>query len=255
MAKTAKSFYEKYNGQAFDYDKAYGVQCVDGARLWMDYFLGSSIPCSGGWASGYWTGNRAWFKSKGCTEITSPSNLRNGDLVIWNRGSASHPSSHVAMYYNGQEFGQNQGGNRGFCLKSTNFNDMAGAFRSSNCVQESTSGTSSSGEAVDQILHVGSHVKFPSRMKVTKINKAKNWAYVPDLGGYISAKPLDEVDASDGKKDQILHAGSVVTIVGTFTVTAVNKSTNCVKLKAYSGTTGAWVFDFWIKAKPLTEVK
>ena len=112
----------------------------------------------------------------------------------------------------------------------------------------------SSDEAVDQILHIGSHVTFPSRMKVTKINKAKNWAYVSDLGGFISAKPLDEVDASDGKKDQILHANSVVTIKGVFKVTAVNKTTNCVKLKAYSGTTGNWVFDFWIKAKPLTEV-
>lgn len=254
MSKTAKSFYEKYNGRAIDYDKGYGVQCVDGARLWMDYFLGSSIPCSGGWASGYWTGNRSWFKSKGCTEITNYKNLRNGDLVIWAKGSSSHPSSHVAMYYNGKEFGQNQGGNRGFCLKNTNFSDMAGAFRTTNC-DPGTSITSTSGEAVDQILHVGSHVIFPSRMQVTKVNVAKNWAYVPDIGGWISCKPLDEVDASDGKKDQILHAGSVVTIKGKFTVTAVNKSTNTVKLKAYSGTTGSWVFDFWIKAKPLTEVK
>lgn len=258
MTKTAKSFYEKYNGKAIDYDKTYGVQCVDGARLWQDYFLGASIPCAGNYASGYWTGNRSWFKSKGCTEITDPSKLQNGDLVIWPYGSASHPSSHVAMYYEGMEFGQNQGDNRQFRLKSTTFSDMAGAFRSSNCdpgTSNTLSSTSNSGEAVDQILHVGSHVKFPSRMKVTKINKAKNWAYVPDLGGYISAKPLDEVDASDGKKDQILHAGSVVTIAGTFTVTAVNKSTNCVKLKAYSGATSNWTFDFWIKAKPLTEVK
>ena len=254
MTKTAKSFYEKYNEKAIDYDSAYGVQCVDGARIWQDYFLGASIPCAGNYASGYWTGNRAWFKSKGCTEVTNYKNLKNGDLVIWPYGSTSHPSSHVAMYYEGKEFGQNQGDNRQFRLKSTDFSDMAGAFRSSNCDAGTSSSTSSSGEAVDQILHVGSHVKFPSRMKVSKINKAKNWAYVDVLGGYISAKPLDEVDASDGKKDQILHAGSVVTIAGTFIVTAVNKSTNCVKLKAYSGTTGNWVFDFWIKAKPLTEV-
>ncbi len=131
--KTAKSFYEKYNGQAIDYDHGYGVQCVDGARLWMDYFLGSSIPCATGWAGGYWSGNQSWFKSKGCTLITNYRNLKNGDLVIWSKGSSSHPSSHVAMYYNGKEFGQNQGGNRGFCLKSTDFSDMAGAFRSSNC--------------------------------------------------------------------------------------------------------------------------
>jgi hypothetical protein len=133
MSKTAKSFVDKYNGQAIDYDKAYGVQCVDGARVWQDYFLGASIPCAGNYASGYWTGNRSWFKAKGCTEVTNYKNLKNGDLVIWPYGSKSHPSSHVAMYYNGQEFGQNQGGNRQFRLKSTDFSDMAGAFRSSNC--------------------------------------------------------------------------------------------------------------------------
>ena len=146
--KTAKSFYEKYLGKAINYDNAYGVQCVDGARLWQDYFLGASIPCAGNYASGYWAGNRAWFKSKGCTEVTNYKNLRNGDLVIWNYGSKSHPSSHVAMYYEGKEFGQNQGGDRSFCLKSTNFSDMAGAFRSSNCdagTTSTTKTTSSSG--------------------------------------------------------------------------------------------------------------
>lgn len=143
MSKTAKSFVDKYNGQAIDYDKAYGVQCVDGARVWQDYFLGASIPCAGNYASGYWTGNRSWFKSKGCTEVTNYRNLRNGDLVIWPYGSKSHPSSHVAMYYNGQEFGQNQGDRRQFRLKSTDFSDMAGAFRSSNCDPGTTSSSTS----------------------------------------------------------------------------------------------------------------
>ena len=143
MSKTAKSFVDKYNGKAIDYDKAYGVQCVDGARVWQDYFLGASIPCAGNYASGYWTGNRSWFKAKGCTEVTNYKNLRNGDLVIWPYGSKSHPSSHVAMYYNGQEFGQNQGDNRQFRLKSTDFSDMAGAFRSSNCDPGTTSTSTS----------------------------------------------------------------------------------------------------------------
>lgn len=252
MAKTAKSFVIKYQGRALDYDRAYGVQCVDGARYWMDYFLGSSIPCAGGWANGYWLSNKSWFTSKGCTLITSPSALRNGDLVIWNKGSKSHPSSHVAMYYNGMEFGQNQGGNRGFCLKATNFGDMLGAFRAPTCAQESSS--SNGKEAVDQILHVGSHVTFPSKMKVTKVDTVKNWVYIPVIGGWIGAKPCDEVSASDGKNDQIVHADSEVTIKGKFTVTDVNIKLNKVKLKAYSGCTGDWEFNFWINAKPLTEV-
>lgn len=252
MGKTASSFVTKYNGRAIDYDRAYGVQCVDGARCWMDYFLGSSIPCGGNYANGYWKYNQSWFLSKGCKKITRVSDLRNGDLVIWDKGG-SHPMSHVAMYYNGCEFGQNQGGNRAFCLKATNFNDMLGAYRAPSCVQESYK-PASRGEKVDQILHVGSKVTFPSRMKVTAINKKRNLAYVPVLGGWIGCKPLDEVDASDGKCDQILHKGSIVTIKGKFVVTSVNVRANTVHLKAYSGTTANWVFDFGIKAKPLTEV-
>lgn len=255
MSETAREFYEKYLGRVIDYDGACDVQCVDGARCWMDYFLGSSIPCGGGWAEGYWTKDQSWFLSKGCLLITDASALRDGDLVVWPiNPKGSHKKSHVAMFYQGKEFGQNQGGNRGFCLKATNFNDMLGAYRAPSCVQESYK-PASRGEKVDQILHVGSKVTFPSRMKVTAINKKRNWAYVPVLGGWISAKPCDEVDATDGSCDQILHVGSIVTIKGVFEVTAVNKEINAVQLKAYSGTTSDWLFDFWIKAKPLTEVE
>lgn len=252
--KTAQSFVEKYNGQAIDYDGGYGVQCVDGARVWMDYFLGSSIPCGGGWANGYWLYDRQWFVSKGCLLIQNSADLRDGDLVIWDKNSKSHPSSHVAMYYQGKEFGQNQGGNRGFRLLSTDFSDMLGAFRAPTCSQ--TSSIQNSGkEAVDQILHVGSHVIFPSSMKVTEVNASKGWVKIPDIGGWISASPCDEVDASDGACDQHLHVGSNVTIKGVFKVTAIDKLTNMVKLIAYSGTTGNWTFDFWIRAQPLTEVE
>lgn len=255
MPETAREFYEKYLGRVIDYDGACDVQCVDGARCWMDYFLGSSIPCGGGWAEGYWTKDQSWFLSKGCLLITDASALRDGDLVVWPINSkGSHKKSHVAMFYQGKEFGQNQGGNRGFCLKATDFSDMLGAYRAPTCVQEPCR-PSPSGERVDQILHVGSHVIFPGRMEVTEINKEKNWALIPELGGWISAKPCDEVDATDGSCDQILHVGSIVTIKGVFEVTAVNKEINAVQLKAYSGTTSDWLFDFWIKAKPLTEVE
>lgn len=255
MSETAREFYEKYLGRVIDYDGACDVQCVDGARCWMDYFLGSSIPCGGGWAEGYWTKDQSWFLSKGCLLITDASALRDGDLVVWPiNPKGSHKKSHVAMFYQGKEFGQNQGGNRGFCLKATDFSDMLGAYRAPTCVQEPCR-PSPSGERVDQILHVGSHVIFPGRMEVTKVDTVKNWVYIPVIGGWIGAKPCDEVDATDGSCDQILHVGSIVTIKGVFEVTAVNKEINAVQLKAYSGTTSDWLFDFWIKAKPLTEVE
>ena len=113
---------------------------------------------------------------------------------------------------------------------------------------------SATGEKVDQILHVGSHAKFASSMKVQKVDAKKGLVYVPDIGGWISAKPLTEVSAADGSLDQHLHVGSQVTIKGVFTVTDISTKGNCVKLKAYSGTTDNWIFDYWIKAKCLTEV-
>ena len=33
------------------------------------------------------------------------------------------------MYFNGYEFGENQGGDRGFCLKKTDFSDALGGLR------------------------------------------------------------------------------------------------------------------------------
>lgn len=141
MDKSAKSFYEKYLGKSIDYDKGYGTQCVDGARVWMDYFIGESIPCSYGWAYGYWTAkkDKNWFLNHGCTLVTNVNDLQDGDLMIWGKGS-SCAKSHVSMYYQGKSFGENQHDDKygaGFSLKSLKL-DILGAYRSNNCVNETT---------------------------------------------------------------------------------------------------------------------
>lgn len=145
MAKTATYFYNKYNGGGYDYDNAYGLQCVDGARIWMDEFLGKSRPTPNGYAGGY-RQCQQWFKNLGCTVITNYKNLKNGDLVIF-PVTAHYPSTHVGMYYNGKLFGMNQKSvraDRKFCLLSNpHFEEMSVAYRSSNCAQESTGGTTS----------------------------------------------------------------------------------------------------------------
>lgn len=126
MSKTPLDFYKMYNGKAIDADGGYGVQCVDGFRVFCQWAFGTSWPTGNGWADGYWYSRNQhlnYFKPVGANE------LRDGDWVIWKRGSKSHPSSHIAMYYQGYEFGQNQGGNRGFCLKRTNFADALGGLR------------------------------------------------------------------------------------------------------------------------------
>lgn len=58
--------------------------------------------------------------------ITDPSKLKNGDWLIWDKGS-SNPFSHVAMYWNGQILGQNQG-QRYVNIVASKF-DIMGALR------------------------------------------------------------------------------------------------------------------------------
>lgn len=126
MSKTPDDFYRAYNGKAIDIDHGYGVQCVDGFKVFCKWTYGSDYPTGNGWADGYWYSRDA---HKGQFHAVGVRELRDGDWVIWGRGSRSHPSSHIAMYYHGMAFGQNQGGNRAFCLKSTNFGDALGALR------------------------------------------------------------------------------------------------------------------------------
>lgn len=129
MAKTADDFYKQYLGKAIDFDKGYGVQCVDGFRVFCNWAFGKSWPTGNGWADGYW-----YNRSKYSAYFTPVSvrDLKDGDWVIWKRGSKSHPSSHIAMYYKGQSFGQNQHDaryGRGFSLHPANFSDALGGLR------------------------------------------------------------------------------------------------------------------------------
>lgn len=140
MIKTPDTFVQEYNGRIIDDDGAYNAQCVDGFRCGCRYISIPVMATPNNWADGYWTCLNADGTPNAATEnwqkkyfdkIRSPQDFRNGDWVIWGRNgqSPSHPSSHIAMWYNGQEFGENQGGNRGFCLKDTKFSDALGALR------------------------------------------------------------------------------------------------------------------------------
>jgi hypothetical protein len=135
--KTPQTFYVTYVGKRIDDDGAYGVQCVDAFRVLCKY-LGIPVkPTPNNYADGYWIYRDSLGYSKYFDYVTDWKKLQNGDVVIWKRGSKSHPSSHIAMYYLGKEFGQNQGSNREFLLKSTDFTDMLGALRPKQWVKES----------------------------------------------------------------------------------------------------------------------
>lgn len=137
--RTPGTFVNTFNGKTVDFDGAYGVQCVDGFKEGCVYIDIPPQPCPNNWAESYWTcknadgsinqNTKAW-QEKYFDLISDFRQFRDGDWVIWPRGCVSHPSSHVAMYYKGQEFGERQyENNRAFCLKDTDFSDASGALR------------------------------------------------------------------------------------------------------------------------------
>lgn len=133
MAKTPQQFFDEYNGRAVNKgngwnDSTFGYQCVAGFKAFCEW---AGIPVKAtpnDLASGYWLYRQQLGYADYFDFITDYQQLRNGDWVVWAKTSKSHPSSHIAMFYNGLEFGENQGA-IGFNLKATNFTDMLGALR------------------------------------------------------------------------------------------------------------------------------
>lgn len=125
---TPEQFYAETVGKVIDYDGAYGAQCVDAFRYWGKMNNVPIPPTPNNWADGYWYSRDALGFGKWFVYVTD-GNYRTGDWIFWARGSKSHPSSHVAMWFYGQEYGENQGGSGGFSLKLTDFSDALGALR------------------------------------------------------------------------------------------------------------------------------
>lgn len=137
---TPEQFYAENLNKVVDvdgYPKGQPYQCIDGFRWWGRC---NSVPVPAtpdDRASGYWTCKNAKgeidpsvvdWQSRYFDKITDPKQFRNGDWIIWGWCN-SHPQTHVAMWYNGQEFGENQGTFKGFTLKSTDFSDALGGLR------------------------------------------------------------------------------------------------------------------------------
>ena len=148
MSKTPQDFYNQYNGKRIDYDGSYGVQCVDGFKVFCKWAGIPVVATGNGWASGFWLNRYKLGLDKYFEFITDKSKVRRGDWCIWNKGS-SCDSSHIAMWWSpygsgkATFFGQRQGGNREFRLTRLE-TDFMGALRWKGF-------TSASGKSIDQI--------------------------------------------------------------------------------------------------------
>lgn len=128
-------FIKSVDGQAFDMDGAYGVQCVDGIKKFVqDVYGESNFTCGNGWANGLWLN----FKTNGCDKyfIQKPfSEAKKGDWIIWDKNSKSAPLSHVAMFIENVSdslvkcFGQSQNGKKEFNYLNVYKDGILGVLR------------------------------------------------------------------------------------------------------------------------------
>lgn len=113
-------------------DGAAGSQCVDGFKLWCDMQGIPMYATGANNAGGYFSENTKQIIEKDgyleCIEMADLDELKEGDWIVWKQGSAAYSNSHIAMYYNGMIYGQNQqGANDGF--SETNVIDDKGNNR------------------------------------------------------------------------------------------------------------------------------
>lgn len=103
MSKNFDDFYNTHNGKAYVLGNPYGAQCVSGFYAYCDWL---GVPRTTGNAKDLWEQRATNGILNNFTVVSSP---KNGDVCIWS-GAFGGGYGHVAMYYNGKIFGQNQGG-------------------------------------------------------------------------------------------------------------------------------------------------
>lgn len=143
--KVAHATYQQFRnatlGNGYNVDKAYGNQCWDFcALLWWQYGLTLHTGPKG-WASECWTVSRTLNAVPPFTQVTSISDIKRGDCVVF-KGTSNYPTGHIAFadedYKDGMTrmnfLGQNQGQGS---LNPSNIANISlanfiGAFRNSN---------------------------------------------------------------------------------------------------------------------------
>lgn len=123
---TPSAFVNAVNGKGFN--EGWGYQCVAGFKEFQ-YSLSGTYVNAGGSAKNY-AYSHSGLESIGFKWIGGSSGMKNGDWAIWTTGEFGH----VAMFYNGQFFGQNQGATNGsvgtpFNLMTLSTEGVAGYYR------------------------------------------------------------------------------------------------------------------------------
>lgn len=257
---TAKEFYDKQVGKAVDIDYTAGVQCVDLFKIFTKENYGVwQYNCGNGYANGLWLfrKEKPYYQYFDEVDINS---LQDGDWCVWDKGAKDCPDSHIAMYYQGAFFGQNQKGVKAASLVNISKDGMLGALRPKmyNKPVEDNIVT-----GADQVLYKGSKVKFDGVFKVDILKSpvSSNLFGCSTLTGcsyddyynenvkeyhWLPAGPFTECDANGNPtSDQVLSGGnSYVKNDTVYTVEDINVPTNSAKLNIDGRT--VWVFSKYL---------
>lgn len=127
---TPAKFKNMIMGNRYDVDHAFGPQCWDVFAYFAYYFgLPINTYCAlTNRVCDLWNLREQYQYYNYFDYVYSPGELKNGDWCIWDKGSKSHPESHIALYMDGHEVGQNQPYPY-VTEKLTDFSDIMGAFR------------------------------------------------------------------------------------------------------------------------------
>lgn len=113
------AFVNAMNGRGFN--EGYGLQCVAGFKQFMFSLSGRVVATRTGGASGY-ANQVAEIQALGFTWHSGQAGMKDGDWAIFGGGTYGH----VAMYYQGKFFGQNQGSGNIYVGNAFNLMDLGG---------------------------------------------------------------------------------------------------------------------------------
>ena len=251
--KSYANFKSMYLGKSVDVDgfpKENPYQCWDlVSGVYFPYIGGKKISCT---LTRYVVDIATDRQKNGildfCVDVGLKEILQPGDICIWGKCPAC-PLSHIAIYDHDEGqgavyfLGQNQPFNR-VSIKQIDVSGIVGVFRPKIFINQKPT---PSPKKPDQILTVGSKVQshgfYVQRLRI----KNGHWQMYNDwVGGWIPTAHVHEVDARDGRKDNILHVGSGVAFDGTLTVSAINVKKNQAYLKELG---------YWVYSRCLNEVK
>ena len=113
------AFVNAMNGRGFN--EGYGLQCVAGFKQFMFSLSGRVVATRTGGASGY-ANQVSEIQALGFTWHSGQAGMKDGDWAIFGGGTYGH----VAMYYQGKFFGQNQGSGNIYAGNAFNLMDLGG---------------------------------------------------------------------------------------------------------------------------------